>query len=166
MAVNVVLFKKNKSIISKCIAIVTGCEITHSAVLVDGQLYDASEKRGKFGLANLKKLKKRNVKIYNLGASDEQVNLWLIKNNGKRYDYRGILQWILFWLFGRFIDKLKIASEKKVYCFEATAALISAVTGIARFPSNLHGGHLQKTLGKPVYIGKLEDYLKEFDNAD
>ena len=163
MSTKVILFRKNKGLISRCISLVTGSNITHSAVLFDGELYDASERRGNFGRAKIKKLQKRNVEIYSLGASEMQVESWLIRHNGKDYDYSGILQWFLFWIFGRFINKLKIASKSKVYCFEATAALISRVTGIKKFPENLHGDHLKKTLGRPVYIGKLKDFL---DYAD
>lgn len=160
MAVNIILFKKDKGLISRCIAKITGSDFTHSAVLYDGQLYDASERRGKFGEANVKKLANRKIEVFNLGASDIQVEAWLVKHAHKRYDYSGVLQWLLFWAFGGFINSLKLSSRKKVYCFEATAALISRVIKL-KFPENLHGDHLKRTLGLPVYRGKLKEFLKD-----
>ena len=105
MAVKIILFRKNNSIISKCISLVTGSNITHSAVLVDGELWDASEKRGNFGRAKAKKLLNRKVEVYHLGASDIQAQAWVVNNDGKKYDYAGILQWVLFFFFGRFFTK-------------------------------------------------------------
>ena len=163
MAANVVLFKKNKGLVSRCISLVTGSDITHSGILFEGQLYDASERRGKFGSAKLRRLKDRKVEVYNLGASEAQVDSWLIRHNGKEYDYAGVLQWALFYVFGRFVNRLKLSSKDKVYCFEATAALIGTVSGIKKFPNNLHGDHLKRTLGKPVYVGKLKEFLEYAD---
>jgi len=162
MNAKVILFKKDTSIISLCISKVTGSNITHSGVYFDGQIFDASEKRGKFGSAKVKSLKNRNVEVYNLGASDTQLEAWLVRHSNKAYDYSGILQWLLFFIFGRFVNRLKISSNNKVYCFEATAALITRVTGL-KFPKNLHGDHLKRVLGLPVYKGPLKGFL---ENAD
>ena len=159
MAASVILFKKNKSFISKAVEVVTGCDVTHSAVLYDGDLYDASELRGDFGRAKIKKLKNRKVEVYNLGASDQIMQTWLIKHGGKKYDYSGVLQWVLFWSLGRFFKNSRLNQKKKVYCFEATANLVSKVTRL-KFPENVSGCHLRRTMGKPVFSGKLDEFLE------
>lgn len=160
MAVKILLFRKTNSIISRGISLVTGSNITHSAVLYDDQIFDSSEKRGKFAAARIKKLQNRKVEVYHLGAKEDQTEAWLVKHSTKEYDYSGLIQWFLFWIFGRFVNKLRIASRDKVYCFEATAALITRVTGL-KFPKNISGDHLKRTLGKPEYIGSLKEYLKD-----
>jgi len=163
MGVKVLLFRKNKGIISRCISLVTGSNITHSAILFEGQIWDSSERRGKFGAAKVKKLAKRKVEVYHLGASTEQAEAWLVRHNGKDYDYSGILQWFLFWIFGRFVNKLRLASKSKVYCFEATGALITRVTGL-KFPKNVSGSDLRRVLGvKAEYVGSLKEYLNDAD---
>lgn len=158
MAVKIVLFRKSSSIISKCISLVTSSNITHSAVFFDGEIWDSSEKRGKFGKADVKKLQNRTVEVYHLGANDDQANLWLIKMNGKRYDYLGIIQWGFFYLAGRFFEKYRLNSKNKVYCFEATGAIITRVIK-RKFPVNVTGENLRRTLGKPEFIGELKEYI-------
>ena len=158
MAGSVVLFKKDGGIISKLIAKVTGSDITHSAVLYEGQLFDASERRGNFGRANINKLKARDVEVYPLGASVQQLDVWLVLHNGKKYDYAGVLQWALYGFFGRFFKGHKLNQTKKVYCFEATAALLTKITGV-KYPANISGDHLRRTLGSPIYTGRLSGFL-------
>ncbi len=157
----VVLFRKSSTIISKAIAHVTGSDITHSAVLVNGSLYDSSETRGKFARANIKKLKKRKVEVYPLGASPDQVNAWLAHHLERRYDYAGILGWMVYSLVGRFFSTSKLNAQSKVYCFEATARLVADVQGL-KFRTHLSGQDLKRVLGAPTYIGSLGDYYEEF----
>lgn len=158
MPAKIILFKKTNTLFSRCVAIVTDSKITHSAVLFDGEIYDSSEKRGKFGRADAKKLKERNVEVYHIGASEEQVARWLMKHMGRRYDYTGLLQWVLFWAFGRFFTRYRLNAKSKVYCFEATANLIAIVTKL-KFRQNLSGQDLKNTLAPPEYVGKLKDYF-------
>lgn len=158
MAVKIILFRRQKTIISTCISIVTGSNITHSAVLYDGDLFDSSETRGKFGKAKIKKLRKRTVEVYHIGASDEQATAWLMKHHDKRYDYAGVLQWLLFYALGRYFEKYRLNSRKRIYCFEATAALISRVTGL-KFRQNITGDDLKRTLNRPEFVGQLREYI-------
>jgi len=162
VAARIILFKKHSSFISKAIAKVTGCDITHSGVLYDGDIYDASELRGDFGRAKLKKLKNRKVEVYHLGASEQQLQTWLMKHHGKKYDYAGVLQWLLFICFGQFFKGYRLNQRSRVYCFEATANLVTRVTRV-KFPANVSGCHLRRTLGKPEYCGEFKEYL---DNVD
>jgi len=160
VAAHVILFKKESTLISRAIAKVTKCDITHSAVLFDGALFDASEIRGEFGRAKIKKLQNRKVEAYHLGASEAQVETWLVMNHGKKYDYSGVLQWLLFGLFGRFFKKTRLNQRSKVYCFEATASLINKVTGL-KYPQNISGDHLRRTLGRAVFKGQLKEFLND-----
>lgn len=166
MQAKIILFRKDKkSFISKCIARITGSDITHSAVYWMGDLWDSSEKRGRFDRAKMDKLKDRTVEVYPYGASKEQIILWLMRHNGKKYDYKGILGWVVYWLFGRYISNVRVNSKNRVYCFEATANLISIVNNL-KFPRHVSGDNLKRTLGNPQFVGTLENYMNEVKGGD
>jgi len=160
----VILFKKDRSAISRAIAFVTECDVTHSAVMAGGQLFDASESRGSFGSDNLFQYKSRDVEIYDIGIDGRTFTAWRSRYDGKKYDYLGALQWLLFFLFGRFFTKYRINQRSKVYCFEATAAIITRHNA-AKFKQNINGDDLRAALGRPIYSGKLNDYLKRGVNS-
>ncbi len=159
MTIKVVLFRKNDSFISKCIAKVTGSDITHSAVLYKDVMFDSSEVRGNFGRANQKDYKGRMIEVYPLGASEQQFQDWLFLHSGKKYDYKGVIGWFFWKYFGNWTKNQKLNSKSRVYCFEATADLISRVSRL-KYDTHISGADLKRTLGQAQFIGPIEEYLK------
>ena len=160
MTAKVFLFEKDKSIISRAIAHVSGSPITHSAVYYEGAMFDSSEVRGKFGRADIKDHLDRKVRVHHIGVSDIQLAQWVVLNWGKKYDWRGIGGWVMYHLFKRWFTFSRNNSKSRVYCHEAVADLIRIVQGgKLKFPVHVSGDHIKNQLGKPEFVGTLQDYL-------
>jgi len=101
------LYKPN-SIIGLIICIITGSKYSHSAVLINGELWDSSESRGYFG------------KNTNLGNREYisfefkgNLTLWLLKMKEVEYDWLGVVGWLF-----------KANDKSKFYCFEASLSAL------------------------------------------
>lgn len=161
MTVKVLLFEKDSGLVSKAIAHISGSDITHSAVMYSGAMYDSSEVRGEFSRANPKDHMQRKVYVHHIGASDPQLFHWLLTNWGKKYDWKGIYGWVVYHMFKRWFKTGRNNSKNRVYCHEVVADLIRIVQGgKMKFPVHVSGEHIRKQLGKPEFVGTLEEYLK------
>lgn len=100
-----------KSVMSWVILLATGCPYAHAAVEVDGVLYDASETRGTFDRADRARFIGRQCLVCEV---DGDLSGWLQAMDGKRYDYRGVLGWLVcrWWRRG-------CGAKQQFYCFES-----------------------------------------------
>lgn len=164
MTTKIILFEKDSSWIAKAIAHVTGSRFTHSAVYHNGIIYHSSERVGKFDSMDTKEYEDRSVEVFHVGASPSQVTEWIIENTHKRYDWKGVIGWILYWAFGKYFESRRANSRGRVYCHECVANLINKVQGPrVKFPVHISGDDLKNKLNKPMFAGNLKGFLSNVD---
>lgn len=96
---------KPVSLFGRIISFVTRSPYSHSAVEIDGVIYDSSEKRGSFGIANINLSDRFHIEF----EVEGDLSGWLKRMEGTQYDWVGIFGW-----FFKFNDYTRF------YCFEAT----------------------------------------------
>ena len=104
------------SLTALLISAVTRCPYSHAAICVDGVWWHASESTGQFSKMNLTKFAKRHCSVFSF---EGDLQGWVKKMDGIRYDWKGILGWAK-----RCVGFRYTADDKKFYCFEA------ALTGL------------------------------------
>jgi len=106
----IVLFEMTPSrVTSWLIASATRSMITHAAVGVNGQWFDASEHRG--DVAEMDASLHADRMCYVIDADVNQLDL--IKQLGKRYDWQGVFGWLVC----RYLKKV-CGKDQNFYCFE------------------------------------------------
>lgn len=129
----VILYKKDKSFLSRLVSMVTRSNYTHSALLVqkDGQCYfsDSSLNKG-ITIVPLHKipeyLKDREFEIYQICGTTKQGDLEALQKMedlvGLSYDIQGASLWLLYRALKAVGIRLK---NKKMYCFEYTLEVLN-----------------------------------------
>lgn len=133
MTQNKIYLFKPRGILGEIITLVTRCEYSHSAVEVDGVLYDASETRGEFGRSDPDIFSGswfRPRRKYVVVEFSGDMSPWLDFMAGAQYDWKGVLGWIF-----------RANDITKFYCFEATWAALkfAGITKTETMPDRLSG---------------------------
>jgi len=144
------------SLASIFISIITRSPYSHSAVVVGGQIYDASEVRGYvwFG-KRLSDYGSRQVAIYDVGAPDtaatqEEVLRWVNAQMGRKYDWLGVFGWLA-----------GVEDSSKVYCHEWVLEVLSKKLNIPYAPiKRLKAKAILSVMGnpQPIYVGEAKGY--------
>lgn len=158
----IILFRNSGGMIESAIANLTKSNITRAAVLMNGELWEFSEYSKKFIKSRNKKLLDRCIEVYPIGASSEQIRFWVIQNTQNHVKSLGWLGWSAYFLIGRYFGSHRLSKKERLYCFKAIASLLQQVTGV-KYPSNVTGEQIKRTLGKPIFIGALKEYLDDAD---
>lgn len=118
------------SLLGKIITFITKCPYSHSAVEVDGVLYDSSESRGDFNISHINP-SDREHKVYEF---EGDLSEWVLFMSNSVYDWKGVIGWLFNW-----------NTVNKFYCFEASwMALHFAGIVEGQQPSKLSGCALER----------------------
>lgn len=147
-----------RSTTSLLIKFATGCQYTHAAIKINGTWYHSSEKLGCFGELADKEFDDRHATIFEI---DADLSDWLESMKGKRYGWRGIFGWVLYFL--QIKTKNIKGHHKHFYCFMAVLdALVNAWKHhrISNSPISLN-----KKLGNYDFLIS-EDLMLPIDGCD
>lgn len=104
----IAIFEANlRNPISTIISLITGSCWTHAAVCVEGIWYDSSESRGSFDKLDINEYSDRWCIVVDI---DMDLSLWLNHMKGKKYNWKGILQFPFTFMFKR--------DKSQFYCFQ------------------------------------------------
>jgi len=151
----VVVFKKNKSIISRLISSITKSDYTHAGIMINEcSIIDASESRGYVDIKSYWEYKDRDCVIYDIKRThnnDKEMKSYI----GVSYDYKGVLGWLL-----------KLDDTTKFYCFEFVAKMIrTSRNNEDDIELSLTGdsiiGLLKRFNSTKLYSGKFGDFVNE-----
>jgi len=152
MATYVIVFEADTSFISKSISKVLKSPYSHAAILINGVLFDASEKRGSVGKDHTlsRTYRGRTIVVYQVQDSSKFMEGWAQGQVGRSYDYLGVLGWFL-----------RLGSIKKVYCFEWVLEYLHSSMGFFsnRYPKHITAEYIIKRIpSKSVYKGVAESF--------
>lgn len=132
------LFYPN-SLIGWIICLITRTPYAHTAISVNGVLWDSSESRGDFNRSTIDLSKRKHVAIRFKG----DLTGWLEKMQGTKYDWLGVFGWLFRW-----------NTPNKYFCFEASwEALNIAGLVSSAMPENLTAQHLLVELSRCAQAG-------------
>lgn len=125
------LYKPN-SFWGRVITFVTRSPYSHTAVEINGIVYDSSETRGTFAQSDIiPQTREHDVFVF-----DGDLTVWLWTMKGKKYDWQGVWGYI----FG-------INNKNKFYCFETSySALMFLEIAKAPMPYKVNGNTVKRVL--------------------
>lgn len=150
--VRVVLFERaNRSLFSWLIFIVSGSRWTHSALEVNGKVYDAAESVGCVAeRPPLRMWGQRKIRVYDLiGVDLYHAEQWVHSRLGRKYDYIGIFGWL--W---------SVHNQRKFYCFEFVWRYLAAVGKVQPATSSIGAIDIITALGNFVYEGPAQQFIR------
>ena len=128
----IALFTGTRSLTGLAIQLATNCEYVHAAIGINGQWYEASESRKRFGRLDRLQYASRRCAVYTMpDRSGSDWNSWLQDMKGREYDWEGVFKWI-------FNHR---GNPEKFYCHEAAKAAM-AVCGVAVPEQPVSGCHI------------------------
>ena len=150
--VRVVLFERaNRSLFSWLIFVVSGSRWTHSALEINGKVYDAAESVGFVSeRPPLNLWGQRKIRVYDIiGVNDNHAELWAKQRLGRKYDYVGIFGWL--W---------SVHNQRKFYCFEFVWRYLAAVDIVQPATSSIGAIDIITALGSFSYEGPAQQFIK------
>ena len=127
------------------IALATRCEFVHAAVYVaaDNSWYHSSESIGRFDKLNRDDYQARYCIAFEFSGD---LSGWVKKMQGKRYDWRGVLGWLV-----------RLNNPERFYCFEAAQDALRYAEYTRKNFSRLSGCDIRDMAKSPVFYGRFSD---------
>jgi len=134
MTHNVLYLFYPNSFIGLLICLITRTPFAHTAISIDGVLWDSSESRGDFNQSDIDLTKRKHIAI----PFEGDLSDWLSKMYGTKYDWLGVFGWVFKW-----------NTPNKYFCFEASWEALHSLGLVApKMPLKLTAQYLLIALAK------------------